>query len=149
TLAVIGLIGAFALLVRPNAGPGEVHGPPPDSFDYAFGAVSLLHGQYVVDWDGTPHIPRYPPGFSLILAPAVAVGGVAAANWVPYAAAIVVGVLSATLAARLGGPLAAPLAALTTLYALGPAVLSRAVMSELPTAALTLFELLLISVGRG
>ena len=92
-------IGLYAFLARPL--PRD-HGIPglnywPDSPDYIYGAVALLHGHYLVTWDRAlpaipgfvwglaPHVPRYPPGMSALLVPMVALGGVTAAVWVPMA----------------------------------------------------------------
>src|SRR5438128_5750183 len=71
------LFAVFAPLSWPVISPGTLTGDiKPDSYDYAYGALALLHGRYLVDWSGTLQIPRYPPGFSLLLVPAVALGGV-------------------------------------------------------------------------
>jgi hypothetical protein len=76
-----------------------------------FGAASLLRDQYIVDWDGElPRVPKYAPGFPALLAPAVALGGIQSAIWVPYLGVFVLGGLIALMAAELGGPLIAPLA---------------------------------------
>jgi hypothetical protein len=150
TLLVVLLLAAFAALVRPEIVPGDIPGGvAPDSYDYAYGAQSLLRGQYVVDWDGSLGVPHYPPGFSFLLVPAVALGGIEAAVWVSYAAAFVLGLLAALLAARLGHLTAAPLAVLTTMFV--PAVLfhARLVMSDLPAAALLLLEAAVLAFGQG
>lgn len=148
TLVVV-LLAIFALAAWPTVTPGQVRGPRPDSFDYAYGAVALLDGRYVVDWDGAPRVPRYTPGFSLLLTPAVAAGGVESAIWVPYGTGLALGALAALMAARLGGPLAAPVAVVTVLCAVAPFAFSRMVMSDLPTVLLTVLEVALLAFGRG
>jgi hypothetical protein len=147
-LVITGLVW-FAALVRPPVTPGQVRGPLPDSRDYAYGAEALLSGRYVVSWDGTPDVPRYPPGFSVLLLPAVALGGVASAVWIPFLAALALGSIAAVLAARLGGAIAAPIAVVTVLGAAAPVVFARLVMSDVPSTTLAILGLLLIAIGRG
>src|SRR5688500_17702547 len=104
------LLVAFAVFAWPVITPGIVPGAHPDSYDYAYGALALLQGEYVVAWDGPPRLPIYPPGFSVLLMPAVALGGVEASVWVPFLAGLALGVMAAVLAMRLSRPIAAPLA---------------------------------------
>jgi hypothetical protein len=141
---------AFTVLVRPFTGPGLLAGDiRPDSYDYAYGAAALLHGSYIVDWDGEPRVPRYPPGFSVLLMPAVALGGVHAAVWVPYTMALGLAGLCALVAARLGRPIAAPIAALLTLFTPAVTHLAQLIMSDLPAATLVALEMTLLALGRG
>jgi len=140
SLCILGLLVAtFALGAFPELAPGVVPGYAPDSQDYAYGAEAVLHDNYVVDWDGHAHLPRYTPGYSVLLAPAVAIGGAGAAVLVPYVFALV-SAGAAGLAWRLAGPLAAPVAAFAVLYAPWAAMLSMQVMSEVPTTGLLLLE---------
>ncbi len=143
------VIAFFAVLTRPQVAAGPLPGGVvPDSYDYAYGAQSLLGGRYVVDWDGgAPRVPRYPPGFSVLLVPAVALGGVNAAVWVPYLMALLLGALGAILATTLSGLVAAPLAAILLLLTPATADLARLVMSDLPAATLAVVELLLLCTG--
>jgi hypothetical protein len=129
--------------------PGNIPGPAPDSGDYAYGARALLHGQYVVDWDGPPHIPRYAPGFPILLMPAVATGGVGTTDRVPAAAGLLLGVTVALLAWRLAGALAPPLAVILVLFPPGPRYLARLVMSDLPAVTLATLEVALLALGQG
>lgn len=143
------LLAVFALLTWPVISPGILTGDiKPDSYDYAYGALALLHGRYLVDWSGTLQVPRYPPGFSILLAPAVALGGVESAVWMSFGAALLLGLLAAALAWRLGGPTAAPVAIALTLFVPGVTYLAQVVMSDLPSAALVLLELALLALGR-
>jgi hypothetical protein len=152
-------LAIFAVVARPHIIAGQVPGDPPDSLDYAYGAAALLHGHYIVQWVGPPsmgtadsngvaHVPRYPPGYSILLMPAVALWGVAGAVWVNYFSGILLGVLAAWLAARLGGAWAAPLAVVSVLCSIGAIAFSHTVMSDLPTATLVMLELLVLIVGR-
>jgi hypothetical protein len=146
-LCAVALLVVFALVARPIIIPGQVQGPRPDSLDYAYGAASLLRGRYVADWDGVPHTPRYPPGFSILLTPAVALAGVEGAVWVPYIAGVLLGALAALLGARLGGTLAAPLAVGTVLCAVAPFAFSHMVMSDLPSVMLAMLEVAVLALG--
>ena len=149
SFCVIGLLlVTFAIGAFPAVVPGLVPGYAPDSEDYAYGAVALLQGRYVVDWDGIPHVPRYTPGYSALLAPAVAFGGVDAAVFVPYAFGLVSAMTAALIAWRLAGPLAAPVAAFAVLYAPWAAMLSIRVMSEVPTSGLLLLEAAALTLGQ-
>ncbi|MGN6812192.1 MAG: hypothetical protein ACTHMP_15090 [Thermomicrobiales bacterium] len=142
------IIGVFALWALPQPVAGAVPGFLPDSPDYAYGALALLTGHYTVAWDGAPHMPRYAPGFAVLLMPAVALGGVAAAVWVSYLAALALAASVAGLAGRLGGTWAAPLAALLVLWGRLPTLLARVVMSDLPSAALIVGLAALLMVAR-
>lgn len=149
SLLMVGiLIAVFAVGAFPDVTPGVVPGYAPDSQDYAYGAEALLRGTYIVDWDGVPHVPRYTPGYSALLVPAVALGGVGAAVLVPYAFALISAAAAAFLAWRLAGPLAAPVAAFAVLYAPWAAMLSIRVMSEVPTTGLLLLEAAALVLGR-
>jgi hypothetical protein len=145
-LVVLAML-AFACLVQPAGDePGSL---PGDNYDYAYGAAALLHGSYIVAWNASPHIPRYPPGFSILLMPGVAMGGVQAAAWETYATAFALAGLCALLAAQVSGPAAAPIAALLALFAPEVTHLSRLSMSDLPTAALVMLELAMLMLLSG
>ncbi len=149
----------FGVVERPHVAPGTVPGDVPDALDYAYGAAALLHGSYTVQWIGPPsmgaadsnrvaHIPRYPPGYSALLLPAVALGGVTAAVWTNFLSALLLAVLAAWLATRLWDVAAAPVAAVFCLCSLGMATYAHTVMSDLPTATLILLELAVLVTGR-
>jgi hypothetical protein len=140
------LISCLAIATLPHPVPGQVPGPLPDSPDYAYGALALLHGHYTVSWDGLARVPRYSPGFPLLLVPAVALGGVAAAVWVSWLALIALATGLAALAWRVGGCWAAPLA-VVLLFGATPLHLAQEVMSDLPSAALLLAEGALVACG--
>jgi 4-amino-4-deoxy-L-arabinose transferase-like glycosyltransferase len=148
-------LGGFAIVARPQIVAGHVPGASPDCLDYAYGAQALLHGSYVVQWlvppsaatvgvDGLAHIPQYPPGYPILLVPAVALGGIAAAVWVNLGCGLLLGALAAWLAARLSDLRAAPLAAVAVLCSIGAVVFSQTVMSDLPTATLLMAEALVL-----
>lgn len=143
------ILAVYLGSMRPEIRPGAVPGPLPSSHDYAYGAQALLSGRYVVDWSGTAYVPRYPPGFPLLLLPAVAIGGVEAAVMVPYLAAAALALLAALVAVRVRGPIAAPLAVFLVLVPTATRAYAGEVMSDLPTAALAMLELALIAMGRG
>jgi hypothetical protein len=141
-LLVLLVLLLFAASTRPARYVVE-----PDSLDYMYGALSVLHGQYLVDYDGTPRIPRYTPGTALLLAPAAALGGISATTWVPYLLALALGVLAALIAGRVGGPLAAPLAAAAVLFCQSSLLFAGVVMSDLPAAAFGMGQAALLVLG--
>ena len=125
------LLATFAVAT----GPGRFGIEVPDSLEYSHGRRRLMQGTYVIDWDGVPHVPRYTPGFAVMLIPAIVIGGVEAAPWVPYLFGLALGVTGALTAARIAGPLAAPLTVATVLLARAPSQLSGMLMSDVPTAS--------------
>ncbi len=142
------LIAVFSILTWPRVQPGVIPGPAPDAPSYAYMAAGLTHGTLLVDYDGPPHLTRYTPGFALMLVPAVALGGVEAAVWVPYVLAVLLGVLVLFLTAALGGPGAGLLAVMFTLFS-GYALLgAQMVMSDLPSATLSVLEILALAFAR-
>src|SRR5215831_13357440 len=80
-LIALGVV-IFAAMARPVIAPGYL--PGGDADEYVHLAKSLLHGSVLVDYDGLLRLTRYTPGFSIILVPAVALGGLEAAVWVCY-----------------------------------------------------------------
>lgn len=152
-LLVALLLGVFAARtgtrVEAAVRSGQVAGAEPNSFDYAHGAAALLHGRYVVSWQGRERLPYYTPGLSILLMPSVALGGFAAAVWTCWVSALAVGALAAVLAYRLGGPGAAPLAVVMVLFTPAAERFAEVVMSELPAATLLALEALLLAAGRG
>lgn len=142
------LVALMLLLFTRFTWPGRYAPVLPDSMDYQYAAVSLLHGGYTVDWDGAARVPRYTPGFPVLLTPAVAIGGPDAVAWVPYIMALGLGVLAALVAWRVAGPLAAPLAVALILYARAPAEFAGVLMSDLPAATIGLAELAMLMLGR-
>lgn len=159
------LLCAFAVLALPTTASHPIRGLNywPDSADYIYGAVALLHGTYMVSWDGLapvspatiwglePHLPRYTPGMSVLLIPIVAVAGVAQAVWVPYVMGLALGGLVAGIAARLSGPAAAPLAVIVVLGTGTWIGLTQSIMGDVPSATLAVLEVLLLlrAGGRG
>jgi hypothetical protein len=139
----------FAVLARPTAVPGRIPGPTPDAPDYAYMAAALLHGSYLVDYDGSLHATRYTPGFPVLLMPAVALGGVEAAVWVPFICALALGVLLILVAVKLAGGTAAPLAVLLTMFTPLTFYSAQMVMSDLPATTLVLGQVALLALGSG
>src|SRR4051812_11867046 len=74
------LLVGFAAIALKGAATVGMLGPTPDAWDYAYGAQALLHGSYTVGWDGTSRLSNFTPGTSLLMAPLVALGGVASAT---------------------------------------------------------------------
>jgi hypothetical protein len=141
------LLGLFAVGLRPEIQSGHI--PGDDAQEYVHLAAALLHGAVLVDYDGPPRLTRYTIGFPLLLAPAIAFGGLEAAAWVSYIAALLLGVLAAVIAQRLGGGLAAPLAVLLTLYTPAGFLSAQTIMSDLPSATVALGEVALLAFGAG
>jgi 4-amino-4-deoxy-L-arabinose transferase-like glycosyltransferase len=113
--------------------------PRPDALEYEEAARSLAAGQgYALEVEGERFPPRFPPGFSLLIAPVLRVLGDAPGTgiWLVWASALVAVVCTAGLAALVAGPAAALGAAL--LVALLPMHVSwsQAVMSDVPASAL-------------
>jgi hypothetical protein len=141
------MLVAFAILYWPLIQPGVIPGPDPDAADYAHLAQSLLHGSFVVDYDGPPRVPRYTPGFSVLLAPAVALGGVESSVWIGFLSALALGGLVLLLSYRAGGPLAPPLAVFMVMFPPVVRAMTQVVMSDLPSAMLVVTELTLLTLG--
>jgi|CXWL01.1.fsa_nt_gi hypothetical protein len=148
------LLALGAREARPHTEPAAALGPRPDALEYVAGAQAIVQdGRYFLQVGSERVRPRYPPGFSLLLAPALAIGVPPESLWrvsglFGAALAVVVGVLAAGAVRRLrpGHP-AAELGAFAvagTLWALAPAAVAvgRAVLSDEPA---TLF--LLIALG--
>src|SRR5437870_1408386 len=85
----------FARMVWPTITPGLL--PGSDAKEYVHLSQSFLHGSYLVDYDGPPRLTRYTPGFSILLMPAVALGGPESGVWVSYLAGLVLGILAGLL----------------------------------------------------
>ena len=99
--AVVALVFLLALAVR-QAGVGDGLGrsflPRPDAVEYAAGAQSIADdGTYLLRFGELRVRPRYPPGLSLLLAPALLAGVPGEALW------RLVALASAALAALLAG----------------------------------------------
>jgi hypothetical protein len=121
----------YAIASWPHIQPGVL--PGGDAEEYAHLAESLLHGSFVVDYDGgPPRLTRFTPGFSAMLTPAVALGGLESAVWVSYISALALGTLIIVTSARVGGGLAAPLALVATLFTPIGLWAPRVIMSDLP-----------------
>lgn len=109
TISIIGIIGAFiaftvtSFSLRTISLSYDTLGPWPDSFDYTYGAVGLLHGTYNIIWyrcplvyapssneeitqtttrsdcadsQSTPRKSYYTPGTSILMVPFVAIGNI-------------------------------------------------------------------------
>jgi hypothetical protein len=92
-------------------------------------------------------LPRYSPGFPLLLVPFIFVGGPDAAAWASFVATLVLAVAAALIAIRLAGLWALPLVELLVLAPLGTVVLNHAVLSDMPAAALLVVEVGLLMLG--
>jgi 4-amino-4-deoxy-L-arabinose transferase-like glycosyltransferase len=140
-------LGWMGLVVALAAGtvvrwtlPGDVEDlrPRPDALEYEEGARNLVAGEgYALVMDGGRYPPRYPPGFSLLIVPAMWLGDGRHGTgiWTVLASALV-GIACVWAMGRLvGGPASALVAGL--LLALAPLHVrwSRAVMSDVPTAS--------------
>jgi 4-amino-4-deoxy-L-arabinose transferase-like glycosyltransferase len=114
--------------------------PRPDALEYEEAARNLVAGEgYALVLDGGRFPPRYPPGFSLLLVPAMwLTGGEHGAGvWVVLASALAGIACLWAIGRRVGGTASAAVAAL--LLALAPLHVrwSRAVMADVPAATLT------------
>lgn len=148
-LVLAGLVLVFfASSALPVVKRGEIPGPD-DAREYAYLSAALLHGSYLVDYDGPPRPARYTPGFPILLLPAIAVGGLESSIWVPYLSALLLGALAAGLAWRLGGGLAAPIAVGLVLFNDEMFYLASVIMSDVPSTTIALAEVALLSVGSG
>jgi len=114
--------------------------PRPDALEYEEAARNLVAGAgYCLVFDGGCYPPRYPPGFSLLLTPAVWLSGGTDGSGIWTVTACALAGVAAVWAIGLatGGPASAVAAAL--LLALSPLHVrwSRAVMADVPTATIT------------
>lgn len=132
----------------PHTSPAAAFGPRPDALEYVAGAQAIAQeGRYVLQVGPDRVRPRYPPGFSLLLAGALKLGVPPVALWrvsalLGAAVAVLVGSFAAAAVRRLRpgrGELVAFVVA-GGLWALAPAAVAigRAVMSDEPA---TLFLL--------
>jgi hypothetical protein len=143
-----------------------------DSYGYVSAAQALAAGRVVrpepmVEWlpfaraidaatplgwiaapSGTAIVPAYPLGFPLVMALAIAAGGLGAAFYVPLAAGAGTVALSYRLARQVAGPLAA--AATAMVVAWNPVLTNMAVqpMSDAPAAFWYLLALTLLAGRR-
>ncbi len=138
---VLGIALVLGALVRWTQ-PADIEDlrPRPDALEYEEAARNLVAGEgYSLVLDGGRFPPRYPPGFSLLLVPAMWLTGgrFGAGVWVVLACALAGIVAVWALGLMTGGPASAAAAAL--LLALAPlhARWSRAVMSDVPAATVT------------
>jgi 4-amino-4-deoxy-L-arabinose transferase-like glycosyltransferase len=136
--------------------PGDVEDlkPRPDALEYEEAARNLASGQgYSLVLDGGHYPPRYPPGFSLLLVPAMwLTGGEHGAGvWMVLASALAGIACLWAIGLRVGGAASGTAAAL--LLALAPLHVrwSRAVMSDVPATTVTTALALggLAALGRG
>lgn len=152
--------GVFVLALvareaQPHTLPTLALGPRPDALEYVAGAQAIAqYGRYFLQVGPERLRPRYPPGFSMVLAPAVALGVPAESLWrvtglFGAALAVLVGGLAATAVGRLRpGHRRAELWAFAlagTLWALAPAAVAvgRAVLSDEPATFFLLLSLAL------
>jgi 4-amino-4-deoxy-L-arabinose transferase-like glycosyltransferase len=113
--------------------------PRPDALEYEEAARTLVEGDgYALILDGGRYPPRYPPGFSLLIAPVMWLtdGRHGAGVWVVLVAALA-GIAAVWAIGRLtGGPWSAATAALLLACAPLHVRWSRAVMADVPAATL-------------
>lgn len=135
--------------------------PFPDAAEYADGAYQIANGNGFrtrIDETAPPDQQaqhgelkpsRYPPGFSLVLAPWVRVGHNTPSDAQRGARAVAVLLLFALFAAAwaLGGPVAAGVAALVTMWSPFTEESSRLVMSDALGAALTMIVLAVVAIA--
>jgi hypothetical protein len=156
-LAVIGLsrrsvrlvaravaIAAMAWATIPvltSASPPLEQQPFPDSAEYADAARQLATGNgYVTYVHGNgPEPPRYPPGFSLVLAPFASIGDYPTNVQIGVRLIALLYVIGASVVAwTIGGPLAAGLTALTVGSSPFSEISGSLVMSDAMAALLTI-----------
>jgi hypothetical protein len=122
--------------------------PWPDAMEYADAARQLASGNGYVTYihKGDPHPPRYPPGFSIALAPFVGLGG-------PHPAGVQIGskfyaalyvVAAVGTAWLIGGPLAAALTAGFVGASPFAARLGSLILSDAFAAVLAILSLALV-----
>jgi 4-amino-4-deoxy-L-arabinose transferase-like glycosyltransferase len=114
--------------------------PRPDALEYEEAARNLADGHgYCLVFDGGCWPPRYPPGFSVLLAPAMWLTGgqLGGGIWTVLACALLGIAALWALGLTTGGPASAVVGA--WLLALAPLHIrwSRAVMADVPAATLT------------
>src|SRR5262249_36247139 len=133
---VIALAAGTAVRWTP---PGDVEDlrPRPDALEYEEGARNLAAGDgYCLIMDGGRYPPRYPPGFSMLMVPAMwlTAGRHGAGIWTVLASALAGIACVWAIGFLVGGPASAFAGGL--LLALAPLHVrwSRAVMSDVPTA---------------
>ena len=149
-LAQVVTLGAIAWALAPVLTVQSVplEGQPwPDSFEYADAAQQMAHGNGYVTYvhgDG-PVPPRYPPGFSLSLAPFAAFGGFPDNVQLGVRAfALLYVVLAVAVAWRLGGWSAASFAAILIGSSPFASVSGSLVLSDAFAAGLSLPLVLLV-----
>ncbi|HEV7734135.1 MAG TPA: glycosyltransferase family 39 protein [Candidatus Binatia bacterium] len=111
--------------------------PRPDALEYEEGARSLLRGEgYHVRVDGERYVPRYPFGFSVLLAPALAVWDVGPGSGVAMVLLTAAGAIAGAWALGIvaggipGAIVAASIVAFSPLHARW----STTVMSDVPSS---------------
>jgi 4-amino-4-deoxy-L-arabinose transferase-like glycosyltransferase len=126
--------------------------PRPDAMEYEEAARRLAHGDgYWLHIGGKRYPPRYPPGFSALIAPALLVLGDEPGTSIVVVLATAGAAIVATwaLARVAAGPAAAAVAALLLATAPLHVQLSGAVMSEVPSsAAVAAVALLVLGAAR-
>jgi hypothetical protein len=134
------LIVALAAWLRwtPPDRAGDLR-PRPDALEYESAARNLIAGDgYCIFVDGRPYPPRYAPGFSLLLAPVLALhdGGPGTGIVVVFAAALAT--IAATMAAAYAAGGIVPALVAATMLALSPEHVrwSQRVMSDVPSTLL-------------
>lgn len=132
-------VALFAVWLRdvPLAAVEDLR-PRPDALEYEHAAANLLHGDgFRLRIAGTTQPPRYPPGLSLLIAPALWGAGEAPGAGVrAVQVTAMLAVLGAgALAYSAGGLLGAVVAAAIVAGSPAHASWSKAVMSDVPAAA--------------
>ncbi len=129
------VLGAWLRWTTPEA--VEDLRPRPDALEYEEGARNLAEGRgYYLIFDGGRYPPRYPPGFSVTMVPAMWLGGGrhGAGIWTVQAFAALGLIVAWRLAALTSGVAGALLA--SVMLAVSPLHVrwSQAVMSDVPAA---------------
>ncbi|MFM7736323.1 MAG: glycosyltransferase family 39 protein [Alphaproteobacteria bacterium] len=129
----------FAAWLR-HVGPSEAADllPRPDAIEYEEAARNLAGGRgYALELAGSRWTPRYPPGFSALLAASTPVAGVEPGfgTWIVQAAGLATVLAAWWLASRAAGPWAGAVAALVVAVSRLHVGWSRLVMSDVPSSA--------------
>jgi 4-amino-4-deoxy-L-arabinose transferase-like glycosyltransferase len=136
----LGLAAIVFFRAPPNAANLDI---TPDAVEYVVGAERLIHlGRYTIEVAGEEYPPRYPPFFSLLLAPFLQLGQ-GNYGWAilpVFLFGLLGAYLAFTLASRLGGLSAGCLAVAVLLLQPMVRFWGRQVMTDVPFVALTLLS---------
>jgi hypothetical protein len=133
----------------PPARAGDLR-PRPDALEYEAGARNLVRGGgYHLLVEGRPYPPRYPPGLSVLLAPILFARDQGPGTGIlgVFAAALLCIAFAMRATSLAAGPLAGLVAGLMLAASPSHVRWSRAVMSDVPSAALVALAALLLVVA--